>query len=147
MSERVICELQRIDESVPIPSYAHEADNGLDLCSAEDKTIMPGERLRLRLGLFLEVPSGYRAVLQSRSGLAAQQGVAVFDAPSPVALAQGEELTVLLANYDLHTPCHIHKGDRVAQLVIECIPSFSFRVVDSLEETDRGAGGFGSSGH
>ena len=67
--------------------------------------------------------------------------------PSPVAARRGEELTVLLANYDLHTPCHIHKGDRVAQLVIERVPSFSFRVVDSLEETDRGAGGFGSSGH
>ncbi len=146
MSEQVTCLLHRIDTEIPIPSYAHETDNGLDLYSAEEKTILPGERVRLRLGISLEVPSGYRAVVQSRSGLAAKQGVAVFDSPAPVAVAPGEELTVLLINYDFYTPCKINKGDRVAQLVVERLPRITFNLVDSLEETDRGTGGFGSSG-
>jgi dUTP pyrophosphatase len=145
MSGSLVCQLFRIVPDVPAPSYAHQDDNGLDLCSAESLVLAPGQRRSVRLGFALALPNGYRAVLQSRSGLAAKQGVAVFDAPSPLLFDGQQEMKALLMNFS-DVEVEIHLGDRIAQLVIEQMPDISVRIVDTLSETVRGTGGFGSSG-
>ena len=129
------------------PSYAHATDNGLDLRSAETLDLAPLERRRIGLGFSLEIEDGYIAFVQPRSGLALREGLSIVDSPSIVDPAEAREgLSAVFVNLDPHEAIHIEKGERVAQLVVLDAPRVEMQLVDSLDGTDRGEGGFGSSG-
>jgi dUTP pyrophosphatase len=136
----------RLDPDLPLPAYAHPGDAGADLCTAVDVTLAPGERALVPTGVALALPEGYVALVHPRSGLAARHGVSLVNTPGTVDAGYRGEIKVLLINHDLHEPVELHRGDRVAQLVLQRFERASFVVVDELPESRRGAGGYGSTG-
>jgi dUTP pyrophosphatase len=135
------------DVEVPPPHYQTEGAAGLDLCAAvaEPVVIAPGERLLLPTGWAVAIPPGFEGQVRPRSGLALKHGVTVLNAPGTVDADYRGELKVLLVN---HGPASftVARGDRIAQLVICPVAHAELRVVDALDATDRGAGGYGSTG-
>lgn len=147
MSEdRIILPIKRLDEGVELPSYAYEGDAGLDLRSAEDVVLKPFERRLVSTGLAIAIPDGYAGFVQPRSGLALREGLSMANTPGLIDAHYRGELKVCAINLDPERDIHITKGERIAQLVIQKVPRVSLMEVDSLDETDRGGGGFGSSG-
>lgn len=147
MSEdRIILPIKRLDEGVELPSYAYEGDAGLDLRSAEDVVLKPFERHLVSTGLAIAIPDGYAGFVQPRSGLALREGLSMANTPGLIDAHYRGELKVCAINLDPERDIHITKGERIAQLVIQKVPRVSLMEVDSLDETDRGVGGFGSSG-
>ena len=147
MSEdHIILPIKRLDEEVELPSYAYEGDAGLDLRSAEDVVLKPFERRLVSTGLAIAIPDGYAGFVQPRSGLALRGGLSMANTPGLIDAHYRGELKVCAINLDPEREIHITKGERIAQLVIQKVPRVSLMEVDSLDETDRGAGGFGSSG-
>ena len=136
-----------IDEIVGTPAYAHDTDNGIDLRCAESFRLEPFERRHVRLGLALELSDGLVAQVQPRSGLSLKQGLSIAGSPHIIVHPTLEdELVVPFVNLDPSEPIEIEAGTRVAQLVVFHAEPVEVRVVESLDETDRGAGGFGSTG-
>ena len=147
MSEdHIILPIKRLDEEVELPSYAYEGDAGLDLRSAEDVVLKPFERRLVSTGLAIAIPDGYAGFVQPRSGLALREGLSMANTPGLIDAHYRGELKVCAINLDPEREIHITKGERIAQLVIQKVPRVSLMEVDSLDETDRGVGGFGSSG-
>ena len=147
MSEdHIILPIKRLDEDVELPSYAYEGDAGLDLRSAEDVVLKPFERRLVSTGLAIAIPDGYAGFVQPRSGLALREGLSMANTPGLIDAHYRGELKVCAINLDPEREIHITKGERIAQLVIQKVPRVSIMEVDSLDETDRGVGGFGSSG-
>lgn len=147
MSEdHIILPIKRLDEDVELPSYAYESDAGLDLRSAEDVVLKPFERRLVSTGLAIAIPDGYAGFVQPRSGLALREGLSMANTPGLIDAHYRGELKVCAINLDPEREIHITKGERIAQLVIQKVPRVSLMEVDSLDETDRGVGGFGSSG-
>ena len=147
MSEdHIILPIKRLDEEVELPSYAYEGDAGLDLRSAEDVVLKPFERRLVSTGLAIAIPDGYAGFVQPRSGLALREGLSMANTPRLIDAHDRGELKVCAINLDPEREIHITKGERIAQLVIQKVPRVSLMEVDSLDETDRGVGGFGSSG-
>ena len=147
MSEdHIILPIKRLDEDVELPSYAYEGDAGLDLRSAEDVVLKPFERRLVSTGLAIAIPDGYAGFVQPRSGLALREGLSMANTPGLIDAHYRGELKVCAINLDPEREIHITKGERIAQLVIQKVPRVSLLEVDSLDETDRGVGGFGSSG-
>lgn len=147
MSEdHIILPIKRLDEGVELPSYAYEGDAGLDLRSAEDVVLKPFERRLVSTGLAIAIPDGYAGFVQPRSGLALREGLSMANTPGLIDAHYRGELKVCAINLDPERDIHITKGERIAQLVIQKVPRVSLMEVDSLDETDRGGGGFGSSG-
>ncbi len=147
MSEdHIILPIKRLDEEVELPSYAYEGDAGLDLRSAEDVILKPFERRLVSTGLAIAIPDGYAGFVQPRSGLALRGGLSMANTPGLIDAHYRGELKVCAINLDPEREIHITKGERIAQLVIQKVPRVSLMEVDSLDETDRGVGGFGSSG-
>ena len=147
MSEdHIILPIKRLDEEVELPSYAYEGDAGLDLRSAEDVVLKPFERRLVSTGLAIAIPDGYAGFVQPRSGLALREGLSMANTPGLIDAHYRGELNVCAINLDPEREIHITKGERIAQLVIQKVPRVSLMEVDSLDETDRGVGGFGSSG-
>ncbi len=147
MSEdHIILPIKRLDEGVELPSYAYEGDAGLDLRSAEDVVLKPFERRLVSTGLAIAIPDGYAGFVQPRSGLALREGLSMANTPGLIDAHYRGELKVCAINLDPERDIHITKGERIAQLVIQKVPRVSLMEVDSLDETDRGVGGFGSSG-
>ncbi len=147
MSQRnIVVPIKRLDPSVGLPSYAYEGDAGLDLHSSEDVTLEPFERRLVSTGLAIALPDGYAGFVQPRSGLAIKQGLSIVNTPGLIDAHYRGELKIIAINLDAHEPIHIHRGDRIAQLVIQAVPAVRLVEVDELDSTDRGAGGFGSSG-
>ena len=147
MSEdHIILPIKRLDEGVELPSYAYEGDAGLDLRSAEDVVLKPFERRLVSTGLAIAIPDGYAGFVQPRSGLALREGLSMANTPGLIDAHYRGELKVCAINLDPERDIHITKGERIAQLVIQKVPHVSLMEVDSLDETDRGVGGFGSSG-
>lgn len=147
MSEdRIILPIKRLDEGVELPSYAYEGDAGLDLRSAEDVVLKPFERRLVSTGLAIAIPDGYAGFVQPRSGLALREGLSMANTPGLIDAHYRGELKVCAINLDPERDIHITKGERIAQLVIQKVPRVSLMEVDELDETDRGVGGFGSSG-
>ena len=135
------------DEAAGAPAYAHETDNGMDLRCAEAFHLEPFERREVRLGIGIGLSDGLIAQIQPRSGLALKQGLSVAGSPHILESPRVEdELVVPFVNLDPSEPIDIEAGTRVAQLVIFHADPVDIRVVDSLEDTDRGSGGFGSTG-
>ena len=147
MSEsRVDIALKMLDPDLPVPSYAHEGDAGADLCAREDVTLAPGQRVLVPTGVSLALPLGYVGLIHPRSGLATKHGLTVVNAPGTVDAGYRGELKVTLLNTDASTPIVLKRGDRIAQLVIQKVERAHFIQVQDLDESARGAGGFGSTG-
>lgn len=138
--------LKRIDPGLPMPKRAHRGDAGVDLHSAENLTIAPGERALVRTGIALALPLGTVGLIHPRSGLAAKHGLTIVNAPGTVDADYRGELMVCLLNTDKRTPFEITRGMRIAQLVVQRVELPEFVEVDELDETVRGAGGYGSTG-
>jgi dUTP pyrophosphatase len=140
-------EVRQLDPELALPSYAHAGDAGADLRARTDITIAPGGgRALVPTGVALAIPQGYAGFVQPRSGLALRHGVTVLNAPGLIDAGYRDELMVLLVNTDATEPYEVHRGDRVAQLVVKAVAQAEFVTVDELPPSERGLGGFGHSG-
>lgn len=138
--------IKRLDAGVELPSYAYEGDAGLDLRSNEDVVLAPFERRLIGTGLAIAIPEGYAGFVQPRSGLALKKGLSMANTPGLVDAHYRGELKVCAVNLDARETISISKGERIAQLVIQRVPQVRLLEVEELDQTDRGEGGFGSSG-
>lgn len=138
--------IQKLDQALDLPSYAYTGDAGLDLRSAENVTLQPFERKLVSTGCALAIPFGYAGLVIPRSGLAIKHGISLVNAPGLIDSGYRGELKVILINLDPTEPFEIMRGDRIAQLMIVKIPSVALQEVSALPSSERGAGGFGSSG-
>ena len=147
MSSSVKVEVKRLANGadLPLPAYATDGAAGMDVVSAEDVTIEPGARHAVATGLSMAIPQGYEIQVRPRSGLAFKHGITVPNTPGTIDSDYRGELKVLLIN---HGPAafDIARGDRVAQLVLAPVVQAAWDVVDELDATARGEGGFGSTG-
>lgn len=138
--------IKKLSPEALIPSYAYEGDAGFDLRSIETVVLQPFERALISTGLAIALPDGYAGFVQPRSGMAIKKGLSILNTPGLIDAHYRGELKIIAINLDPHEPIVIEKGDRIAQLVIQAVPSVTLLEVDELDETDRGEGGFGSSG-
>jgi dUTP pyrophosphatase len=138
--------IQRLDDGVELPHYAHPGDAGADLRTTVDVTLAPGERALVPTGIAIALPVGYAAFVQPRSGLAARCGLSLVNSPGTIDAGYRGEIKVLLINLDPAEPIRLSRGDRVAQMVIQAVEQADFRVVDALPDSARGTGGYGSTG-
>ncbi len=138
--------VQRLDPRAVVPTRAHPGDAGLDLRALDGGTLAHGERTAVGTGIAIALPAGHAGLVVPRSGLAAQHGVTVVNAPGLIDEGYRGELRVLLMNADADESFSWDAGDRIAQLVIVAVHTPDTVAVDTLDGTARGAGGFGSSG-
>lgn len=138
--------IQRLDPDLPLPERAHRGDAGVDLRSAENVTIKPGERVLVGTGIAIGLPLGTVGLIHPRSGLAAREGLSIVNTPGTIDAGYRGELKVCLINLDPATPIVIERGMRIAQLVVQKVELCAFEEVDALDATERGAGGYGSTG-
>jgi dUTP pyrophosphatase len=138
--------VHRIDPDLPLPAYAHPGDAGADLVTAEDVVLDPGRRATVRTGLAIALPDGYAAFVHPRSGLAARCGLTLVNAPGTIDAGYRGEIRVTLINTDAETPVKLTRGDRIAQLVVQRVERAVFREAGPLPGSERGTGGFGSTG-
>lgn len=146
VTETVDILVQRLDPDLPLPSYAHPGDAGLDLVAREDATVPAGGRATVPTGIAVALPDGYVGLVHPRSGLARKHGVTVLNAPGTVDAGYRGEIQVILVNTDQQTPFELRRGDRVAQLVVQRVARAALLEVQTLPGSDRGDGGFGSTG-
>jgi dUTP pyrophosphatase len=135
-----------LDDGLPVPSYAHEGDAGLDLCSAIDLTLAPFERALVPTGIAIAIPDGHAGFVLPRSGLAVRSGLSLVNAPGLIDSHYRGEVKVVAINLDPVTPIEIRRGDRIAQLVLQPVVRAEPVIVEELDGTVRGEGGFGSTG-
>lgn len=133
-------------EAQQIPIYAHPGDAGADLHSVETLTLAPGQRALVGTGVSIALPDGFAAFIVPRSGLAAKHGITVLNSPGTVDAGYRGEIKVALLNTDKFEPFEIAPGDRIAQMIIMPVTRARFVPVESLPASDRGQGGFGSTG-
>ena len=151
MTSAVTVEIQRLPhaEGLALPAYQSAHAAGLDLLAAvpDDKPLImqPGQRALIPTGLMIAVPPGFEAQVRPRSGLALKHGVTVLNSPGTVDADYRGEVSVLLINHG-EEPFTIRRGERIAQLVIAAVTQAHLVAVASLSSTDRGSGGFGSTG-
>ena len=138
--------LTRLDPGVPVPSYANPGDAGADLVTTGDVVIAPGERATVGTGVAIALPVGYAAFVHPRSGLAARVGLSVVNTPGTIDAGYRGEIRICLINHDLREPVELRRGDRIAQLVVQRVEHAVFREVADLGDSERGAGGYGSTG-
>jgi dUTP pyrophosphatase len=138
--------VKRLDPDLPLPRYARTGDAGLDLYAVDRVTIEPGARVVVGTGVALEIPPGFAGLVLPRSGLALRHGVTKVNAPGLIDSGYRGEVKVLLINHDPRAAVTLERGERIAQLVVVAVPTVELVEVDELTATDRGAGGFGSTG-
>jgi len=137
----------RLDPDLPLPSYARPGDAGADLVAREGVVLAAaGGRALVPTGIALALPDGFAGFVQPRSGLAMRHGVTCLNTPGLIDAGYRDEIRVLLVNLDPAEPYEVHRGDRIAQLVIQRVEEATFRVVAELPPSERGVGGFGHSG-
>lgn len=139
-------EIKRIDPDLPLPSYARDGDAGLDLSSADEVVLKPGERVVVPTGFAVAIPEGYAGFVHARSGRAFKEGLALPNAPGLIDAGYRGELKVLLVNLDPAEPIYIRRGEKIAQLVVQRVERAELEEVAELEPSKRGDGGFGSTG-
>jgi len=132
-------------DGLPLPRYASDDAAGLDVSSAEDRTLEPGERHAFATGFAIEIPRGYEVQVRPRSGLAFKHGITCLNTPGTIDSDYRGEVKVILVNLG-QEPFEVRRGERIAQLVPAPVLHADFIEVGELEETARGAGGFGSTG-
>ena len=137
----------RLDPELPLPGYAHSGDAGADLVARIEVLLEPnGGRAMVPTGIALAVPEGYAGFVQPRSGLALRHGVTCLNTPGLIDSGYRDELCVLLVNTDPEVPYRVRRGDRIAQLVVQRVETARFVDVASLDGSERGLDGFGSTG-
>lgn len=137
----------RLDPDLPLPAYARPDDAGLDLLAAEDVVLEPGGgRAVVPTGLAVAIPPGFAGFIQPRSGLARDHGVTCLNTPGLIDAGYRGELQVLLVNTDPDAACHIRRGERIAQLVVQAVEHVVLEPVDELPPSERGEGGWGHTG-
>jgi dUTP pyrophosphatase len=135
-----------LDPELPLPNYAHAGDAGLDLLAREDAVVAAGRgRALVPTGIAVAIPPGHAGFVVPRSGLALRHGIGVVNAPGLIDSAYRGEVKVILLNTDPVDDYHVHRGDRIAQLVVQRVEEVVWDVVERLDGDDRG-GGFGHSG-
>ncbi len=135
-----------LEPGASLPSRANDGDAGLDLRAAEPALIGPSERASIGTGVAVEIPTGHAGLVLPRSGLALRHGISMVNAPGLVDSGYRGELRVLLLNTDREHPFEVEPGDRIAQLLLIPFATATPVQVAELSDTERGAGGFGSSG-
>ena len=132
---------------LPLPSYATAQSAGLDLMAAvsSDVTLAPGARQLIPTGLAIALPAGFEAQVRPRSGLALKHGITVLNSPGTIDADYRGEVQVLLINHG-NQPFVIRRGDRIAQMVVAPVTRIAWHIVEKLDETERGSGGYGSTG-
>ena len=147
LPERVAVQVKRLPhgEGLDLPRYATDGAAGMDVLSAEDATLAPGARHAVATGLAMAIPPGYEIQVRPRSGLALKHGISVPNTPGTIDSDYRGELKVILINHGVE-PFAIHRGDRIAQLVLAPVTLADWDEVAELDDTERGAGGFGSTG-
>lgn len=136
---------KRIHPDAVLPAYAHKSDAGMDVRSVADIVIAPGKRALVPTGLVMLLPPGYEAQVRPRSGLALKHGVTVLNTPGTIDSGYRGEVGVILANFG-DTDFVVQKGDKIAQIVIAPVTQPDIVESETIDSTDRGAGGFGSTG-
>lgn len=136
----------RLDPDLALPTYAHPGDAGADLQSTVDVTLAPGERVLVPTGVAVALPVGFVALIHPRSGLAARHGLSIVNTPGTVDTGYRGEIKVLLVNHDREASVTLRRGDRIAQIVIQRFERARFVEVDRLPDSERGEGGYGSTG-
>jgi dUTP pyrophosphatase len=138
--------LKRLDPGLPLPAYAKPGDAGLDLYSAEDATIAPGDRCVVGSGVAVAIPDGYVGLVAPRSGTAVSVGLSMVNTPGVVDSGYRGEVRLILVNHDTKDAINIARGERIAQLVVVPVASLDIVETDELPPSERGEGGFGSTG-
>ncbi|WP_297452397.1 dUTP diphosphatase [uncultured Corynebacterium sp.] len=138
--------VKKLHEDAVIPQRAHADDAGVDLSSAEDVVLAPGQRALVGTGIAIALPAGTVGLVHPRSGLAFKKGLSIVNAPGTIDAGYRGELKVCLINLDPDNVVEVAKGDRIAQLVVQKVELSPMVVVDELDETERGEGGHGSTG-
>lgn len=132
-------------QDLPLPAYATAGAAGMDVVSAEAMTLQPGARKAIATGFSIAIPAGYEVQVRPRSGLALKNGITCLNTPGTIDSDYRGEVKIILANLS-HEPFVIARGDRIAQLVPAAVQRAVLMETDTLDETDRGTGGFGSTG-
>ncbi len=144
-SMRVTVKILRDSPEIPLPAYATPQSAGMDLRAWEEQTLAPGEIAAVGTGLHIELPEGYEAQIRPRSGLALKKGISVPNSPGTIDADYRGEIRVILVNLG-REPFVVHRGDRIAQMVVAPVTHAEWQPADSLNETERAEGGFGSTG-
>ncbi|CAB4342534.1 unannotated protein [freshwater metagenome] len=139
-------EFTLLHELAQAPRYAHPGDAGADLVCVEDVKLAPGERALVATGLAIALPDGYVGLVHPRSGLAIKQGIGIVNTPGTIDSGYRGELKICLINLDANESVQLPAGSRIAQLVIQEVITATFTQVETLNETARSDGGFGSTG-
>lgn len=135
-----------VADSEAMPRYVMPGDAGADLTCRHDVDLGPGERAMVETGVRIALPEGYVGLVNPRSGLAARCGLSIVNAPGTIDSGYRGQIKVLLINTDLRESVHLDAGSRIAQLVIVPVVQAVFQPVGDLDETERGQGGYGSTG-
>lgn len=142
----VTIKIKRLDPTLALPSYAHPGDAGADLLARKDVELAPGQRALVPTGIAIELPDGFAAFVHPRSGLAARSGITIVNAPGTIDSGYRGEIKVCLLNSDATQPVKLCRGDAIAQLVIQKVERVEFLEVEELSDSERGSGGYGSTG-
>ncbi|MDR1833567.1 MAG: dUTP diphosphatase [Propionibacteriaceae bacterium] len=142
----VTIRVKQLDSGLPLPRYAREHDAGADLPAREDAVIAPGQRKLIGTGIAIEIPPGYVGLVHPRSGLAAKKGLTIVNTPGTIDAGYRGEVKVCLINTDPSEPVTVKRGDLIAQLVVQPVVRAVFEPVDGLSDSERGEGGYGSTG-
>jgi dUTP pyrophosphatase len=141
--------VHRLDPDLPLPARQHASDAGYDLVARDDVVLAPGARAVVPTGIAIALPPGYAGFVLPRSGLAARHGISVVNGPGLIDSGYRDEIRVVLVNLDPNEKFAVRRGDRIAQLVVQRVDEVSWREVageTELGDSDRGLGGFGSTG-
>jgi dUTP pyrophosphatase len=143
----VVVRVIRLDADLPLPGYARPGDAGVDLVAREPVTLAPGGgRAMVPTGIAIELPPGWAGFVLPRSGLAARHGITCLNAPGLIDSGYRDELRVVLVNHDPAVAYEVHRGDRIAQLVVQPVATVRWEEAVALSASERGTGGFGHSG-
>ena len=136
---------QKMFEDAQLPVFGHEDDACADLIAYTHTCLHPGEQAMIHTGIKMAIPKGYEGQVRPRSGLALKKRITITNTPGTIDASYRGEICVILAN-EGNDFVHINKGDRIAQIAIREVPKVQFEHVAELEDTERGEGGFGSTG-
>ncbi len=138
--------VKRLDPGLPLPSYAHDGDAGLDLYAANDVSLEPFQRALVSTGIAVAIPDGYAGFVQPRSGLANRLGLSFVNTPGLIDAHYRGEIKIIAINLDPQQTLSLARGERIAQLVVQPVVRVSVIESADLDDTARGEGGFGSTG-
>jgi len=146
MERALVLKVNRLSPAARLPRYAHPGDAGLDLFAAEEATVAPGDARLVKTGIALELPPNTEAQVRPRSGLALKHQVTVLNTPGTIDEGYRGEVGVILINHGKQ-PFHVEEGMKIAQMVVKPVLRAQVEEVAELSDTQRGAGGFGSTGY